>query len=149
MATFDITKLAKYMADKQKSLDRVVFQAIYELSGDIIQRTPVMEGFARGSWTIGINKEPISYNNEEDTNGQSTIRKMGADLKRFRMGDTVYFGSNLEYMSVLEFGQYGTGSGATSKTTRDGYSLQAPNGMVRVSIDNMQRNVDRAVKDEQ
>lgn len=39
----------------------------------------------------------------------------------------------LPYSAVAEFGLWGTGSGATERTTRDGYSVQAPYGFARLA----------------
>jgi len=137
------------MEKKQRSLRQVAFQVFYELSSDIIMRTPVDTGYARGSWAAGINKTSLNWSGAPDRGGRSTLGKVSSSTKSFQLGDTLYLGSNLEYMSVLEYGQYGTGAYATSKTTRDGFSVQSPYGMVRVAIDNFGKNLEKAIKDEQ
>lgn len=149
MANYDFSKLGKYLEDKGRDMEQGVANALFELSSDIINRTPVDEGAARSSWAADINKMSASYSDKGDKSGKRTINRTRAKTKRFKLGDTFYLFSNLVYMPKLEFGGYGTGAGATSKTTRDGFSIQAPHGMVRKSIDNFGKNLDKAIKDEQ
>ncbi len=42
--------------------------------------------------------------------------------------------NTLPYWPILEYVRYGTGQWAKVKTTRHGYSVQAPYGMVRVTV---------------
>jgi hypothetical protein len=149
MANFDWSKLGAYLEDKGRDMEQGVGTALFELSSDIINRTPVDEGGARGSWTPDINQMSSSSSNTVDKSGKRTINSARAKTKKFKLGDTFYLFSNLVYMPKLEFGGYSQGAGATSKTTRDGFSIQAPHGMVRKSIDNFGKNLDKAIKDEQ
>lgn len=145
MANYTFDKLERYLKQKAQDMEKGTARALFELSSDIVERTPVDEGFAKGSWTAGINKTSIAFNS---SNGVPTPQ-IKAESNKFKLGDSFYLLSNLVYMPVLEFGRYGTGAGATSKTTRDGFSTQAPNGMVRTAIDNFQQNLEEAIKNEQ
>jgi hypothetical protein len=57
-----------------------------------------------------------------------------------------YFTSNLPYIWTLEHGGFGRGLGATNKTTRDGFSVQAPNGMFKISAIELQQTIKQVVK---
>jgi hypothetical protein len=149
MANFDWSKLGAYLEDKGRDMEKGVGTALFETSADGINRTPVDEGGARGSWTADINQMSSNSSEDIDKTGQKAISRTRAKLKEFRLGDTFYLYSNLVYMPKLEFGGYSQGSDATSKTTRDGFSIQAPHGMLRIAIDNFGKNLNKAIKDEQ
>ena len=100
----------------------------------VVEKTPVDEGFARGSWVGTLNVAGTSPTDNSDRSGQSTINRAAAATASYNAGDTLIISSNLPYMPLLEFGGYGTGPTATDRTTRDGYSIQAPNGMVRITV---------------
>lgn len=129
MANYTWDKLEQYLKQKGEAMERGTANALFELSSDIVERTPVDEGFAKGSWTAGINKTSLAFN---DSNGIPTPQ-IKAESKRFKLGDTFYLLSNLVYMPKLEYGS----------------SQQAPQGMVRRAIDNFQSNLDEAIKNEQ
>lgn len=149
MANYSWDKLQKYMEGKKDSMEKVVYQSMVSVSTDIILNTPVDEGFARNSWTMGINTTSVNYSTVRGPVGTAAINRVKGEMKKFKLGDEIYLLSNLVYMPVLEFGQYGTGAGATYRSTRDGFSVQAPNGMVRVAINRFQAGLDEAIKNEQ
>ena len=127
----------------QKTQD-VFRQVAFELSVDVINRTPVDMGGAKGSWTPSINTVSNSSGQKGDLTGSKAIGSVRNKVKNLKNGNTFFLISNLEYIGVLEYGGY-TSQG--EKTTSDGYSTQAPNGMVRIAADNFQKQLDEAVKD--
>lgn len=129
MANYTFDKLEQYLKQKAEDMETGTARALFELSSDIVNRTPVDEGFAKGSWTAGINKTSLAFNS---SNGVPTAQ-IKAESKKFKLGDSFYLLSNLVYMPRLEYG----------------YSNQAPNGMVRRAIDDFQKNLDEAIKNEQ
>lgn len=82
----------------------------------LIFKTPVDNGTARGNWNTDFDKK------DESVNEHATIRdgllKGYAKMDRFKLGQTIYFTNALPYIISLEFG----------------HSDQAPNGMVRVTF---------------
>lgn len=103
----------------------------------IIRMTPVDTGRARSNWFIGL-----SVNNETTTptrgKGAAYINKsLPADL----LTKKVFMYNNLPYIETLEFGGYGEGS-----KTAGGFSTQAPQGMVRISLKGWGRALKKAFK---
>ncbi len=81
----------------------------------LVFKTPVDEGTARGNWNTEFNKTNTSVN--EDATGNEGLNEGYSKMKRFRLGQSVYFTNALPYIIALEFG----------------HSKQAPNGMVRLT----------------
>lgn len=88
-------------------------------------RTPVDTGVARGNWHMTMNPSDKIY---------KTKRLKKPLKKKPKPYPTYYVQNNIEYIIPLEYGTYGTGKYATALTTRDGYSVQAPSGMFRVTL---------------
>lgn len=110
-------------------LDERVRAATIGVFSSVIKMTPVDTGRARGNWQCTIGQPATTKNWQSDAE-----MAMIATVPN-HAGMKVYLTNNLPYIQKLEYGGYGTGEGATIKTTRDGFSVQAPYGMVRISID--------------
>jgi len=82
----------------------------------LVFKTPIDEGVARGNWNVEFNKKDTSTN--EDSSANDGITKGNSKLKRFKLGQTIYFTNALPYIVPLEFG----------------WSDQAPNGMMRLTF---------------
>ena len=67
-------------------------------------------------------------------NGNIINQKLDSVKSQFKNGDTLFLVSNAPYMEKLEYGGYSQGPNSTDKTTSNGYSTQAPNGMVRLAV---------------
>lgn len=128
-----IRRIANARNAEAKDIARGIFINAVE---SVIAKTPVDEGFARGSWVVSVNSPSGSSPNRYDLSddGENTADFEKAKVANVQAGDTMFLVSNLPYMTTLEYGTYGRGAGATSLTTRDGYSIQAPNGMVRLTV---------------
>ena len=101
---------------------------------DVVSTTPVDSGFAKGSWVPSINAASSDLPQEEDPNGNIINQKLESVKSQFKNGDTLFLVSNAPYMEKLEYGGYSQGPNSTDKTTSNGYSTQAPNGMVRLAV---------------
>lgn len=106
---------------------RVVKQVVFLLAQEIIMRTPVDTGRARANWSFSVGTYRTTYNQDAyDQGGQST-------LNRFRTNDygpVMYITNSLPYIRGLE----------------NGFSAQAPIGMVRVSLAGLQQRIDSLVR---
>lgn len=125
-------QIAAFAKKTGQSMDNTVRAVCVQLSTEIIQRTPVDTGRLRGSWIPSINAAS-SAEGTPDKSGAATIGKVNS-VAQNAPGNVFYLTNNLPYARVMEYGLWGTGPGATVKTTRDGYSVQAPYGAVRVSV---------------
>lgn len=123
----NIDKLAKKM--KQRPRD-VVALAFVELSTSIILRTPVDTGRARGNWIPTANTPGIGYDNETlDKTGQKAIDAATA-IAQMTNSEKFILTNNLPYIGVLEY---------------QGWSKQAPAGMVRISVIEFQDAINKAI----
>ena len=111
-----------------------------------IEKMPVETGQARGSVvaSIGAPKDSPLKNLDKTVEG-AIARAQGAINAPV---DSLFIvSSNIPYMWTLEYGGYGRGEGATNKTTRDGYSVQAPNGMFRISAIELRQGIKDVIND--
>ena len=85
------------------------------------KKTPVDSGALRRSWTVALNAVPSNYDGSQIAIAQA------------RLSDTIVIATDKPYAPMLEYGLYPSPS-KTGKTQR-GYSVQAPQGMIRISVD--------------
>jgi hypothetical protein len=113
----------------QQRVNQQVRYVTIGVFSSVIKMTPVDTGRAKGNWQCTIGSPAMGENEQSDPEG-SMIATVPNEA-----GQKVYLTNNVPYIQTLEYGRFGTGDGATTKTTRDGFSIQAPYGMVRISID--------------
>ena len=129
-------QIKQFNAKTEKQGSALVRKICLDLSRRIIKKTPVDTGRARANWQASITTPASVIIELNDKSGAQSIAKAGAVASN-AWGNVFYLTNNLPYAAVLEYGLYGTGASATEKTNGTGYSVQAPNGMVRVSIAEM------------
>ena len=93
-----------------------------ELLKKLIDKSPVDTGRFRGAWVVGRNAADRSEPDTADPSGTSTEIKGINDINSIREGDIVYLSNNLDYALMLEYG----------------WSKQAPQGMVSVSLNEIE-----------
>lgn len=104
-----------------------------EVCKRIIMRTPVDEGWARGSWSPSVGS-PVRPQKIADPTGEITTAKVDAVLATLKLGQKFYLVSYLPYIKVLEFGLYPNPPKGGSGKTINGFSTQAPAGMFRITL---------------
>ncbi len=115
-------------ADKAGVNAEVVIRKIaLDLFTAIVKRTPVDTGRARSSWTLGIDNvlsTVAKKTKSKRSAGSATNKALGQTkkLSRYRIGQSIFIVNNLEYIVFLE----------------DGTSDQAPFGMVKLAIADIQ-----------
>jgi len=152
--------VAEFAKNAGRSVDQTGASIALELFGSIIKDTPADTGRARGNWQVSLDApitsavnaggEPGSENPAPEGDGPETakvLREVSTTAEKFIGGKVIYLTNNLPYIGALEYGNYGTGDGSTNKTTRDGYSVQAPYGMVRKNVARIQQIVAKAARD--
>lgn len=126
----DISDFAKKCGDKA---NEAVGKICLDLTTSIVLKTPVDTGRARANWQTSIGKPSVGTVERTDKTGGQTINASLVDVKN-AAGNVFWITNNLPYIGVLEFGRYPSGP-----NTIGGFSKQAPNGMVRISINEVQR----------
>lgn len=109
-------------------------KTVFDLDRGIVSRTPVDTGAARGNWQAekGVDKPTEHVEAFKGSAGAAESKAMAsvAGLNFSDPYDIYWFSNFLPYIDVLEFGLY---PGDGPKTV-GGFSKQAPAGMVRVAI---------------
>jgi hypothetical protein len=113
----------------------------FEILRRVVLKTPVDEGRARGNWTISINAPVVAH--REDFSGDPIVQGVQT-LGNLGIWQTVYIGNAVPYIHVLEYGLFVPPNPGPSKDPRqgrfgrilvqDGFSTQAPEGMARLSV---------------
>lgn len=93
---------------------KVFRKVCFDLYAEIVKRTPVDTGLARGNWRIGVGSVPTGTVDRKNKSGSKTAEEINKVPKRVKESTVVYIVNNLVYIWPLE----------------QGWSSQAPNGMV-------------------
>lgn len=97
----------------------VVRKVMLELFTRTVLKTPVDTGLARNSWFTGNGTIPAGGQGGAKASGADSINRISAEIGSLKIeGQTIYLINNLPYIQKLEYGS----------------SKQAPQGMVRLSI---------------
>ncbi len=129
-----------------EDIDDVTRATTLQLFSGVINRTPVDTGRLRGNWQASLDT-PASGTTERT--GEAGALAEARAVTALAPSNAYFLTNNLPYAAVAEFGLWGTGDGATNKTTRDGYSIQAPYGMVRVTVAEFQQALRRQIRNAQ
>jgi hypothetical protein len=150
--------LKAYSRAVNRQLRDVVRMVIFELLRMIVVNTPVDKGRAAGSWMVarGATDGFVLPDSAQMTKEQAIHAAMDR-ITHLDFSDlsTVYWiYNNLPYIVDLEYGLYPNppkkgsyvkGQGYVIKTV-DGYSRQAPAGMVRISMASLGAKMDFIVR---
>jgi hypothetical protein len=113
--TLDIQRFV----DKAKgNIDIVIRKIALDIFKRVILKSPVDTGRFKGNWQVAIGEMPVGTLELDDKSGTATISKMQAVALGLEAGQIIYLVNNLVYGPRLEYG----------------YSKQAPNGMVRLTL---------------
>ena len=133
--------LSKY-AEKQKVEIKEVRRAFaFALYSSIVEKTPVDTGRARGNWNISVGSPDESTSN-------STGPKFSSpkSLPEPNGDESIFITNNLPYITKLEYGGYPDPPKKDGGKTSGGFSKQAPNGMVGVTLANGANIFDAAAR---
>jgi hypothetical protein len=140
--------LAKIFKDNknitQAKANRALRAVVVKNWGDIIKSTPVDTGRARGNWFV-TQGAPSSQadSRKKKTKGPAFVL---TNTNKEMFGKKWFLTNNLPYILTLEFGGYGTAGGGENKVTTQGFSKQAPAGMVRINTVKFTSQLARAFK---
>lgn len=104
-----------------RQLKRVALKA-FQL---IVQRTPVLTGCARGNWRVNFGPTPLRTFevNQTDQNGNATLSEGSQQIMgNAQLGVRINIVNSAPYIQRLEHG----------------YSVQSPNGMVHITVDEIE-----------
>lgn len=129
------------MGEAKRNADKVVGNAankfgravMLEAMGRIMDRTPVDRGTARANWNVSTGAPDLTT--DKAATSESVAAKKATNANRIATlrlfdGDTGYIANGLPYIGRLE----------------DGYSGQAPSGMVKLTVNELQPWAQRAAR---
>jgi hypothetical protein len=140
------------LAEKvQLDLETVARRSTLDLFTAVVLKSPVDTGRFRANWNVSQGAPDITVTNSTDKNrAKAEVDK----VQSLPVGGITYLSNSLPYATVLEYGQYPNppkmgskkrGEDGIAVHVRGGYSMQAPQGMVRISALEYNDYVKRAI----
>ena len=136
-------------------IENVVIEAGVKMTDSIMAKSPVDTGRFRGSWTSTSSRPSRITNARWRTDRAIKSEAIAKLTKAIEKQTTFYIVNNLPYANVLEYGLYpknvkkGTKNRKTKRfeiRTVNGFSRQAPAGMVRVTVKEYKRDLNKLIK---
>lgn len=124
MSTFKLD-INKFIDKASETADAEVRKICLDLLTGIVLKTPVDTGRARANWFTSIGSPSINITESTDPSGSATIANSLSAISE-ATGNVLWITNNLPYIYRLEF---------------EGWSRQAPAGMVRVTINDITRQL--------
>lgn len=132
----------KALSDIDKAIDKTMRSTALQLFAVIIKRTPVgnpslwqndppagyVGGSLRANWQATINAPASGV--VSSTDGAAALNSARSVTARYKVGDDMYLTNNLPYAQRVE----------------DGWSQQRPQGMVRVSVMDFNKQLEKAAR---
>jgi len=122
--------LTRFVKKTKGNVDTVVRKVGFDLTRQVIKRTPVDTGRARGNWQVSENLHSVVLSSKNKT-GAKTLRAAKSVLNEIKAGGFFYIQNNVEYILDLEYGS----------------SKQAPQGMMRIAVRLYSQFLRNAVRD--
>lgn len=119
----DLNKLCKRAGDKA---EMVVRKTALELQSGMIERSPVDTGRFKSNWACGVGAVNTDTSAAPGTDAEGRTRTV---LEGWKPGQTIWLTNSLVYARRLE----------------NGWSQQAPSGMVRLTVQSYSQALARAV----
>jgi len=110
--------------------EKVVRGTLFGLTNRIVKRSPVDTGRFRNNWNASVSGVNYSTTSSIDRSGGQAINKAKGVIDGLKIGATFYLSNNLPYAKRLEYG----------------WSKQAPSGMIRLSVAELQTRMNEAAK---
>ena len=129
--SIDISKFVKKVPDK---VNEMVRKIVFDVYRNVVMRTPFDTGRAMGNWQIDIDRMPTDILEAtgqamQDAVAQQLINKSHTIIAKIKNNSVIYIINNCEYIIPLEHGHS---------------RLQAPQGMVKITIEEYQQYVKKA-----
>lgn len=133
--------LNKYANKAKTDIKKVRKSYAFALYSSIVKKTPVDTGRARANWNVSVGSPDISTT--EETRKSPKPKDSMPDAN----GDeSIFISNNLPYITTLEYGGFPNPPKKDGGKTVNGYSKQAPNGMVGVTLANNENIFNAAVR---
>ena len=124
--SLDLEKFAKKAGNNAAA---VVKKVAIDMFSQVVIRTPVDTGRARGNWQVTFNTPAAGTIDYVDPSGRNTQAQISGKLSGWKQGD-IWMTNNLPYARRLEYG----------------WSKQAPSGFVRITVREFHQYIDAAIR---
>ena len=122
--------LRRIASRRTGDLQRIAEESLLITGQRIISATPVRDGAARGNWLSSVGSIDTSFSlSVKDPSGTASNGRLQAAVQGLEPGTEFYFTNSLPYAERLE----------------NGWSQQAPQGMVKINMASWSSVVSRAV----
>lgn len=138
--SIDLKDWAKKKVVKMQNVRR---RFAFNVYASIVKKTPVDTGRARANWNVSIGSPDISVSDDK----RKTPKQMNS-MPTPKGDEPIFIANNLPYITKLEYGGYPNPPKSKSGKTVGGFSKQAPNGMVGVTLANAEALFNAAVQAE-
>jgi hypothetical protein len=121
--------ISKFAAKAEANADKVVANVVLEVRNRLVLRSPVDTGRFRSNWFISEGQRAsgtTSATTPDAEQGIATLEKAAGKL--------FFIQNNLPYGPTLEYGGYPNPPKSKTGKTIDGFSTQAPAGMVGLTV---------------
>jgi hypothetical protein len=124
--------LSKFRDKVKDNTGTVVRKVVYSMAQKIVMRSPVDTGRFRGNWFASLNMPNIMTTPATDRGGSDTLRKANSVISAYEAEkeQDIWITNSLPYAIRLE----------------NGWSGQAPHGMVKVTVVEFQDMVNSALR---
>lgn len=129
MANFEDV-INQWVEETQVKIDDILQDIVILIGKNVITLSPVDTGLFKGNWQLSIDSGSSGATGRLDPSGSSALSEMSSKVKSFTAGQVAYIQNHLDYGYDLEYGTY---NGPTPKVTEEGFSRQAPEGMLRIT----------------
>lgn len=141
MANFEDV-IARWVEETQVKIDDTLQDIVLLIGKNLITLSPVDTGLFKGNWQLSIGTGTNSSLLRHDPTGSAALSDLSTNVRSFTAGQIAYIQNHLTYGYDLEYGNY---NGPTSKVTDEGFSRQAPSGVLRVTEARFLRIVNEAI----
>jgi len=111
----DLRRFANLTSQK---METVVKASLVRIGTSVVVKSPVDTGRFRSNWLAAYGTADTTVSMSVDPSGQSSINRLKLSVQGLTFREYFYFTNSLPYAKGLEYGD----------------SMQAPSGMVRVSV---------------
>ena len=125
------TQLEAIAKKRMQDVSEIARVSIIRVGNRVITASPVDKGSFRNQWNTSINSISRDTSKPDSKGGADSINELASEISDLKLGATAYFTNPLPYGHRLEY---------------DGYSEQAPNGMLRVNTDLWEMIVNQEVE---
>lgn len=126
----------------ETQVGQVVRKVALDIHASCAQRTPVDSGRAAASWGLSQNRDSVTVQ-PEGTYGSPLASSQGLITMPARALSEYWIWNNTPYIQMLEYGMYpGTGP-----KTVNGYSTQAPTGILAVAFSEAKVKINQELED--